>query len=134
MSTDGFGGYAVVVPIRSLKTGKSRLLTDSDALRRELALAFFLDAVAALEGSDVVDRIVVVSDDATIRQLTPARVRRGFPRIRATMPNPAGAPKPSRPGPGRPPGSRNRRPAHHHHVGKRTKIDITEPESETQPG
>ncbi len=68
------------------------------------------------------------------RRLTPARVRRGFPRIRATMPNPASAPKPSRPGPGRPPGSRNRRPAQHHHVGKRTKIDITEPKSETQPG
>ncbi len=33
-----------------------------------------------------------------------------------------------------PPGSRNRRPAQHHHVGKRTKIDITEPKSETQPG
>ncbi|MDI9979589.1 2-phospho-L-lactate guanylyltransferase [Rhodococcus sp. IEGM 1307] len=73
MITTATDHYGVVVPIRSLKTGKSRLLTDSDALRRELALAFFLDAVAALEGSDVVDRIVVVSDDATIRRCVQAR-------------------------------------------------------------
>lgn len=51
-------------------------------------------------------------------RLTPARVRRGFRNIRATIPCPAGAPKPSKPGPGRPPGSRNRRPAPRHDVGK----------------
>src|SRR5262249_55338426 len=44
-------------------------------------------------------------------RLTPARVRRGFRNIHATAPCPAGAPKPGKPGPGRPPGSRNRRPA-----------------------
>ena len=43
--------------------------------------------------------------------LTPARVRRGFRNIRQTLPCPASAPKPGKPGPGRPPGSRNRRPA-----------------------
>ena len=32
-------------------------------------------------------------------RMTPARVRRGFPSIRGTMPLPASAPKPSRPGP-----------------------------------
>ena len=47
-------------------------------------------------------------------RMTPARVRRGFPRIRATLPLPAGAPKPSRPGPGRPPGSKNTHPTKHH--------------------
>ncbi|MDH6293181.1 hypothetical protein [Rhodococcus opacus] len=73
MSTDGFGGYAVVVPIRSLKTGKIRLLTDSDALRQQLALAFFLDTIAALECSVAVDRIVVVSGDDTIRRCVRAR-------------------------------------------------------------
>jgi hypothetical protein len=52
-------------------------------------------------------------------RLTPARVRRGFRNIRATMPCPAGAPKPGKPGPGRPPGSKNRRPAPRHDVGKR---------------
>jgi DDE superfamily endonuclease len=51
-------------------------------------------------------------------RLTPARVRRGFRNIRATSPCPAGAPKPGKPGPGRPPGSKNRRPASRHDVGK----------------
>ncbi len=58
-------------------------------------------------------------------RLTPARVRRGFRNIRATIPCPAGAPKPGKPGPGRPPGSRNRRPAPRHGVGKTTKRDRT---------
>jgi DDE superfamily endonuclease len=58
---------------------------------------------------------------ATPARLTPARVRRGFRNIRATMPCPAGAPKPSEPGPGRPPGSKNRRPAPRHDVGKATR-------------
>jgi hypothetical protein len=58
-------------------------------------------------------------------RLTPARVRRGFRNIRATVPCPAGAPKPGKPGPGRPPGSRNRRPAPRHDVGKTTKRELT---------
>jgi hypothetical protein len=56
-------------------------------------------------------------------RLTPARVRRGFRNIRVTMPCPAGAPKPGKPGPGRPPGSKNRRPAPRHDVGKTTRRD-----------
>jgi hypothetical protein len=51
-------------------------------------------------------------------RLTPARVRRGFRNIRTTVHCPAGAPKPGKPGPGRPPGSTNRRPATRHDVGK----------------
>jgi DDE superfamily endonuclease len=58
-------------------------------------------------------------------RLTPARVRRGFPNIRATIPSQASAPKPGKPGPGRPPGSRNRRPAPRHDVGKTTKRELT---------
>jgi hypothetical protein len=54
-------------------------------------------------------------------RLTPARVRRGFRRVRAMMPCPASAPKPVKPGPGRPPGSRNRHPATRHDVGKSRK-------------
>jgi DDE superfamily endonuclease len=54
-------------------------------------------------------------------RLTPARVRRGFRNIRAALPCPAGAPKPGKPGPGRPPGSKNRRPAPRHDVGKTTR-------------
>jgi hypothetical protein len=52
-----------------------------------------------------------------------ARVRRGFRNIRQTLPCPASAPKPGKPGPGRPPGSKNRHPATHHDVGKTVKRD-----------
>jgi hypothetical protein len=58
-------------------------------------------------------------------RLTPARVRRGFRNIRATLPCPAGAPKPGKPGPGRPPGSKNHRPAARHDVGKTTRRERT---------
>jgi DDE superfamily endonuclease len=58
-------------------------------------------------------------------RLTPARVRRGFRNLRAKTTCPAGAPKPSRPGPGRPPGSTNRRLAPRHNVGKTTKKELT---------
>jgi DDE superfamily endonuclease len=51
-------------------------------------------------------------------RLTPARIRRGFRNLRPKTTLPASAPKPSRPGPGRPPGSTNRQPAHRHDVGK----------------
>lgn len=43
-------------------------------------------------------------------QLSPRRVRRGFRRATADLPTPANAPKPSRPGPGRPQGSPNTTP------------------------
>jgi DDE superfamily endonuclease len=58
-------------------------------------------------------------------RLTPARVRRSFRNIRPTTPLPARAPKPNRPGPGRPPGSRNRHPATSYDVGKTVKRDRT---------
>jgi hypothetical protein len=53
-------------------------------------------------------------------RITPARVRRGFRNLHPRIAQPARAPKPTHPGPGRPPGSRNRRPATHHNVGKIT--------------
>ena len=58
-------------------------------------------------------------------RLTPARVRRGFRNIRAKTAQPAGAPKPGKPGPGRPTGSKNHRPAPRHDVGKKTKRERT---------
>jgi hypothetical protein len=69
------------------------------------------------------------------QRLTPARVRRGFRNIRATSALPARAPKPTTPGPGRPPGSRNKRPATVRHVGKPEKRakSITEHKNR-QPG
>jgi len=59
------------------------------------------------------------------RRLTPARVRRGFRNIRPTTSLPASAPKPSHPGPGRPPGVKNKQHARHHDVGKRTKTQTS---------
>ena len=47
-------------------------------------------------------------------RLTPARVRRGFRRLRAKITLPARAPKPARPGPGRPPGVPNQHRAFRH--------------------
>lgn len=49
-------------------------------------------------------------------RLTPARVRRDFRHIRPQTDCPARAPKPSRPGPGRPPGRKNTRPTPRHDV------------------
>jgi hypothetical protein len=51
-------------------------------------------------------------------RLTPARVRRGFRNIHAKTLSPAAAPKPSRPGPGRPPGSPNKHRATVRPIGK----------------
>ncbi len=67
-------------------------------------------------------------------RLTPARVRRGFRNIRQMLPCPAGAPKPGKPGPGRPPGSENRHPATRHDVGKTVKRDQAKKESRRQTG
>ena len=46
----------------------------------------------------------------------------------------AGAPKPGKPGPGRPPGSKNRRPATRHDVGKTVKRDEPKKKSPRQQG
>jgi hypothetical protein len=56
-------------------------------------------------------------------RLSPARVRLGFRRLRAKTTCPASAPKPSRPGPGRPPGRRNTHPSPHHDVHLATATD-----------
>jgi DDE superfamily endonuclease len=67
-------------------------------------------------------------------RLTPARVRRGFRNIRHTMPGMASAPKPGKPGPGRPPGSKNRHPATRHDVGKTVKRAETLKDPRKQTG
>jgi hypothetical protein len=58
-------------------------------------------------------------------KLTPARVRRGFRNIAADLPQLANAPKPCRPGPGRPAGSKNKIKAPIHDVGKTEKRALT---------
>jgi hypothetical protein len=67
-------------------------------------------------------------------RLTPARVRRGFRNIRQTLPDLASAPEPGKPGPGRPPGSKNRRPATRHDVGKTVKRDEPKKKTRRQKG
>lgn len=51
-------------------------------------------------------------------KLTPTRVRRGFRNLCTMTPTPAQVQKPTKPGPGRPPGSKNRHPAPRHDVGR----------------
>ena len=67
-------------------------------------------------------------------RLTPARVRRGFRRIRQALPVPASAPKTSRPGPGRPAASKNQRPATRHDVGKTVKREEPKKKTRRQAG
>ena len=50
------------------------------------------------------------------------------------LPGLASAPKPGKPGPGRPPGSKNRRPATRHDVGKTVKRDQSEKRTCRQEG
>ncbi|MBB4928149.1 hypothetical protein FHR34_007244 [Kitasatospora kifunensis] len=60
-------------------------------------------------------------------RLTPARVRRGFRHLRPNATTPASAPKPSHPGPGRPPGRKNSQPAPRHDVHTTHKTGTTKP-------
>ncbi len=59
------------------------------------------------------------------QRLTPARVRRAFRHLHTQTGTPVSAPKPSRPGPGRPPGRRNNRPTTRHDVHIVTSTDGT---------
>ena len=67
-------------------------------------------------------------------RLTPARVRRGFRYLRAKTSCPAGAPKPAHPGPGRPPGVKNRHRAPRYDVGKTVTRDTTNTRSQQVGG
>jgi hypothetical protein len=57
-----------------------------------------------------------------------------FRNIRQALPDLAGAPKPGKPGPRRPPGSKNRRPATRHDVGKTIKRDQPDKKTRRQKG
>lgn len=56
--------WGVVVPVKRLSLAKSRLVAYGDTARRELALAFACDVVAAAAGCAVVAEVLVVTDDA----------------------------------------------------------------------
>jgi hypothetical protein len=65
-------------------------------------------------------------------RLSPARVRRGFRHLHRKTARPAAAPKPVRPGPGRPPGTPNRTRATRYNVGKTTTRQQKHPVSNAQ--
>jgi hypothetical protein len=67
-------------------------------------------------------------------QLTPGRVRAGFRLLRQATGTPASPPKPSRPGPGRPPGSKNKTRAPRQPVGKRSTARLRQAEKKKQTG
>ena len=59
-------GWIVIAPVKRLDQGKSRLSTRPAGERRSLALAFALDSVRAALACDLVDRVVVVTDDLDV--------------------------------------------------------------------
>ncbi len=58
--------YAVLVPVKPLSSAKSRLARLGDDLRRDLAAAFAMDTVSALLDCELVDRVLVVTDDHVV--------------------------------------------------------------------
>jgi 2-phospho-L-lactate guanylyltransferase len=61
--------WSVVVPVKTLGAAKSRLLPADDPSRPELAIAFLEDALDALNHSEHVERVIVVTDDERVRRL-----------------------------------------------------------------
>ena len=74
------------------------------------------DAVAAYARDLTTDLRRPWEKPRPAQRLTPARIRRGFRKLRRQVACPAGVPKPSRPGPSRPAGTPNQRPASRHDV------------------
>ncbi|WUV39448.1 transposase [Streptomyces sp. NBC_01483] len=75
--------------------------------------------IRTLEAGDRWTWLVIAAH--TQLRLTPARVRRGFRNLRPHLRCPARTPKPSTPAPGRPLGSKNRRPTPRYDVRKTTR-------------
>ncbi|MFJ9448558.1 transposase [Kitasatospora sp. NPDC101235] len=93
---------------------KSRL--DVDRLWRTLA---GLPLPRAADGRPLVaDRRRPWERPAEPNKLTPAHVRRGFRNLQTKVPSPPRAPKPTLPGPGRPPRTKNRCPTRRPDVGR----------------
>jgi 2-phospho-L-lactate guanylyltransferase len=55
--------YAALVPVKPPAFGKSRLSDLGDAARRDLATAFAVDTVVAALACELVERVLVVTDD-----------------------------------------------------------------------
>ena len=65
-------GWGVVMPVKRLSAAKSRLSTRPIGQRRDLALAFALDVVAACRATTQVGAVVVVCDDDRVREAATA--------------------------------------------------------------
>ena len=77
------GSFAVLLPVKSPGTGKSRLSALRDSDRARLAAAFATDVVDACLSTDGVAGVLVVSDDAAFAATlatSPAQYRRAFAR------------------------------------------------------
>jgi hypothetical protein len=99
-------------------------VTDTDRYGKfELIIAAFTQLAAAK--SLAADLRLPWEAPAVRGRLTPARVRRAFPDLHANLPRLTSVPKPSKPGPGRPAGQRNRRKAPIRDPGKKAKRDKT---------
>ncbi len=61
--------WGVVVPVKRLARAKTRLAAYGGVLRSELALAFAADVVVAALRCEVVERVLVVTDDALAARL-----------------------------------------------------------------
>ena len=69
MSQKPAASCTVVLPVKQTHIAKSRLASLGEPLRRELALAFAFDAVAAALDAVVVRRVLVVTNDEVGREL-----------------------------------------------------------------
>jgi hypothetical protein len=92
-------------------------LRDPDAADRWTWLILIVHAQLRLARPLVADLRHPWERPAEPAKLTPARVRRGFRNLHTKIARPAAAPKPVRPGPGRPAGSKNRVVAQRFDVG-----------------
>jgi 2-phospho-L-lactate/phosphoenolpyruvate guanylyltransferase len=62
-ASQGLTDWTVIVPVKRTTIAKSRLVAVSPAVRRQLAVAFALDTVAAALACRAVTGVVVVTDD-----------------------------------------------------------------------
>jgi len=94
-----------------------------DGLTRQIA-----EFAAKAQYGDLPEEVIGVARVRIVDAIGCALGGRGGP----TLPELASAPKPGKPGPGRPPGSKNRHPATRHDVGKTVKRDQPKKESHRQ--
>jgi hypothetical protein len=112
----GYGAAALVGPERILAApGKAN--SAAPLLAYRVAVELLMDTQLPPGQKLHRDLHLPRERPASPERLTPARVRSGFRHLRAKTPLPARALKPAHPGPGRPPGTRNTRPAPHHPAG-----------------